>query len=377
MFDQNKSLDIRRNFPIFDQYTFLNSASMAPLPLKTSNAMANLLGELTEQAYLNMESWDKTIAETRSLAARITGGSTEEMAFIRNTSDGVSLVASGLPLKAGDEVIINDLEFPSNVYPWLNLEKKGVIVKTVKSREGRVEIDSIVRELTLKTRIVAISTVQFSTGHRSDIARLGQLARERNFLLFVDAIQSLGLIPMDVKAMNVDFLSCGGHKWLCAPEGIGVFFCDKRNLDSLDIVRLGWNSVTDSRNFASIDFRLRPTAERFEEGSSNLVGIYGLRESLSLVMENGVENNFSHALALNDHLAERLLSKNYKILSPFGENERSGILVFSSSDRGDNTGLAKKLRDNGVLVIERGNGIRVSPHFFNTIDDIDKLIDTI
>ncbi len=377
MFDQNKSLNIRQNFPILGEYTFLNSASMAPLPLETSNVMANLLTELTEQAYLNMESWDKTIAQTRALAAKITGGSYEEMAFIRNTSDGVSLVASGLPLKAGDEVIINDLEFPSNVYPWLNLEKKGVIVKIVKSRGGRVETESIAREVTANTKIVAISTVQFSTGYRSDISRLGQLAREKNFLLFVDAIQSLGLIPMDVKAMNIDFLSCGGHKWLCAPEGIGIFFCDKRNLNSLDLVRLGWNSVTDSRNFASIDFRLRPTAERFEEGSSNLVGIYGLRESLNVVMENGVENNFNHVLALNDHLAKKLLSKNYKILSPLGENERSGILVFSSRNRGDNAALAKKLQKNGVLVIERGGGIRVSPHFFNTIDDIDKLIDTI
>ena len=356
------------------KYTFLNSASMAPLPAISRDSMTELLAEQSDRAYLGMEKWKSTVNETRSLAARITGASTDEIAFIRNTSDGVSLVASGYPWKEGDEVIINDLEFPSNVYPWLNLQRLGVKVVTVKSRGGRVTVDSIAEAVTPRTRMVAISTVQFSTGYRADLAALGRLAREKGFLFFVDAIQSLGLLPMDVKKLNIDFLSCGGHKWLCAPEGIGIFFCDRARLDTLNLTRVGWNTVADSLNFGKIDFVVKPDAGRFEEGTVNLVGIYGLRESLKLVMSMGIERNEAHVLHLNEKLAEGLRSKGYSVLSPFDENERSGILIFSAADPADNKRIAKKLNDAGILIIERGAGIRVLPHFFNTADDIDRLL---
>lgn len=355
-------------------YTFLNSASMAPFPAPSRDAMTALVRDQSERAYLGMEEWIKAVAETRSLAAKITGASEGEIAFIRNTSDGVSLVASGYPWREGDEVIINDLEFPSNVYPWLNLERRGVKVITVKSSDGKVTPTAIAEYLTEKTRIVAISTVQFSTGYRAGIAALGQLAREKGFLLFVDAIQSLGALPMDVKGMGVDFLSCGGHKWLCAPEGIGIFFCDKSRLDTLELTRLGWNTVKDCLNFGNIDFTIKEDAGRFEEGTANLMGIYGMRESLKLLMSHGIERNEKHILALNELLADALKRKGYNLLSPLGEGERSGIIIFSAPDGGRNKELAKKLNDAGVLVIERGAGIRVSPHFFNTPDDIERLI---
>lgn len=375
MFKPDESENIRKSFPILPDYAFFNVASMAPLPLKSRDAMIEAVNDFCASAYLNMEIWDKTISETRSLAAKITGSSEKEIAFVRNTSDGVSLVASGYPFKEGDEVIINDLEFPSNVYPWLNLERKGVKVIVVKNEGGRVTVDQIAKAVTKKTRIVAISSVQFSTGFRCGIASLGQMARDRGFLLFVDAIQSLGVIPMEAKRWNIDFLSCGGFKWLCGPIGTGIFFCDENRLETLNLTKVGWNSVVNNLDFATIDFRPKPSAGRFEEGTTNVAGLFGLKESLKLLMGYGIDRISGHVLELNSFLADSIRSKGYKILSPWDEEERSGIMIFSARDPGQNKTIVKKLNDSKVLVIERGGGIRVSTHFYNTIEDMERLLE--
>lgn len=374
MFTKNRPEKIRQNFPALSRYTFLNTASMAPLPAQTRDAMTALLAEQSEKIYLNMNTWVKNIAVTRKLAAKITGGKESEIAFIRNTSDGVSIVASGLRWKKGDEVIINDLEFPSNVYPWLNLKRRGVKIRVVKSKNGMVTPEMIAKQITPKTKLLAISSVQFSTGYRADLALLGQMARDNGFLFFVDAIQSLGVLPMDVKKFGIDFLACGGHKWLCAPEGIGIFFCDESRLDQLDLVRLGWNTVEDNLNFSKINFTIKKSAGRFEEGTTNLVGLYGLRESLKLLLDSKIERNEKHVLSLNEHLRTELLNTGYKLLSPSDEKTRSGIVIFSASDPSQNSSLVKKLTQHKVLVIERGGGVRISPHFFNTTEDIDRLL---
>lgn len=365
---------IRSQFPIFEKYVFLNAASLSPIPQTASVAITGVAQEIALSAYLGHEKWKTRVAETRKLAAGLVGGEEDEVAFIRNTSDGVSLVASGFPFAEGDEVVINDLEFPSNVYPWLNLRSKGVTVRIAKSVDGRVTPDIIAREITPKTKIVAISTVQYATGYRADLAALGQMARDRGFLLFVDAIQSLGALPMDVKNYGVDFLSCGGHKWLCAPEGIGVFYCAKERLDLLRLTRVGWNTVRDAYNFGNIDFTPKPSAGRFEEGTSNILGVYGLHESLKTLMSYGIERNEAHIFSLTTLLSESLRSRGYAIISPMGEGERSGILIFTAKDRNTNESIVKRLNAAGVLIMERGAGIRVAPHFFNTAQDIQKLL---
>lgn len=375
MFSSAQSDKIRADFPMLSEYTFFNSAGMTPLPVPTRDAITAHVSDLTARSYLGMPEWKITIDDARKLAAQITGAAVEEIAFIRNTSDGVSLVASGYRWKPGDEVIINDLEFPSNVYPWLNLQQRGVVVKTVKSENGRVTVDAIAREVTDKTRIVAISTVQFSTGYRADLAAIGQLAKDKGFLFFVDAIQSLGLIPMDVKAYGIDFLSCGGHKWLCATEGIGIFYCDKNRLDTLDVTRAGWHTVVNCYDFSTIDFRIKNNAERFEEGTPNLAGIYGLRESLKLVMAHGVERNMEQAFALNERLCDGLRSKGMTIVSPRDTAaESSGIVIFTTGDKDKNSALMERFRAEKVLLIDRGAGIRAATHFFNNIDDVEKML---
>ncbi len=375
MFDPEELLLIRGNFPILKSRIFLNCAAMAPLPASTRDTMTALSQEQSEQGYLNFETWRKTIEETRSLAARIVGAHENEIAFIRNTSDGVSLVAEGLGLTAGDEVLINDLEFPSNVYPWLNLIRLGVNVVTIKTEGGRITPEMIERAITSRTKVIALSSVQYATGYRADLEAVGRIAKKHDVYFFVDAIQSLGLIPMDTKRFGIDFLACGGHKWLCAPEGIGIFYCNRKRLDDLQPVRVGWHSVINEYDFGDIDFTIKKNAQKFEEGSANLIGIYGLKESLSMLLSANPHNSLDHVLALNGRLCDGLLKKGYKIVSPIeNDAERSGIIIFTSGERKKDAKIVKRLDERKIMVMQRGAGIRVAPHFFNSPEDIDALL---
>ncbi|MBF0170350.1 MAG: aminotransferase class V-fold PLP-dependent enzyme [Nitrospinae bacterium] len=375
-YDGAESTLIRRSFPMLAEYTFLNAASMTPMPEPTAEAIARFGEGAARSAYLNMPQWMATVAETRRQSAALIGCAPEEVAFIRNTAEGGSKVAGGFRWRAGDEVIVNDLEFPSNVYPWLNLERtRGVKVVTVQSVGGRVPVASIEAALTPKTRMVAISSVQFTTGFRADLPALAELLRGKGVRLFVDAIQSLGLVPMEAKEWGIDYLACGGHKWLCATEGIGLLYCAKERMEELDLVTAGWHTVADELNFTKIDFTLKPDAQRFEEGTPNLVGIHALNASLSLVMERGVERNFAHVLSLTDRLIDGLRAKGYDIVSPIeNDGERSGIVIFAPRDRAALAPLARRLEEANVMVIPRGIGIRVSPHFYNTTEDVEKML---
>ncbi len=368
---------IRSQFLAMENYTFLNAASVAPLPTSAREAMNEFLLQMSKHAYLKLDDWVAAMNEAREVSARMIGASPAEIAFTKNTSDGVSIVAEGLRWEPGDEVIINDLEFPANVYPWLNIERKGVVVKTIKSSKGRVTLDSIANAVTSRTRLVAVSSVQYSSGFKVDLAGLGAMARERGFKLFVDAIQSLGVIPMDVKQFGVDFLSAGGFKWLCGPLGSGIFYCDENNLESLDLTRIGWNSVVDSQDYTTIKFTLREDAQRFEEGSPNMAGVCGLLESMKLLLKHGIERNQAHVISVTDRLIDGLRAKGCSIHSPMRDDERSGIVIFGPANGNDADQLARMLADEKVIVIRRADGIRVSPHFYNNNDDIDKLLKAI
>ncbi len=375
-YNSEESALIRASFPMVEEFTFLNAASMTPLPRPTADAMSRFADGAVGRGYLNMPEWMATLSETRQQGASLIGCSPDEVAFIRNTAEGVSKVAGGFRWQAGDEVIVNDLEFPSNIYPWLNLERtRGVKVVTVESVEGRVPLESIASAITPRTRLVAISSVQFTTGFRADLPALSALLRPKGIRLFVDAIQSLGLVPMKAVEWGVDYLAAGGHKWLCATEGIGLLYVARERMDELDLITAGWHTVADPLNFTKIDFTPVATAERFEEGTPNLVGVYALNASLALLMERGVERNFSHVLTLTDRLIEGLQAKGYDIVSPVeNDGERSGIVIFAPADRNDLTGLIRRLEDARIQVIPRGVGVRVSPHFYNTTDDIDALL---
>jgi selenocysteine lyase/cysteine desulfurase len=272
-------------------------------------------------------------------------------------------------------VLFYEKEFPANIYPWLNLKRKGVEARTIPSRNGRVLLEDIERLVDSRTRLIAISSVQFSNGFRIDLKRVGELCHRKGILLCVDAIQGLGVIPMDVKECNVDFLAADAHKWLLGPEGIGIFYCRKELAGRLNPPLIGWKSVRNDFDFDHPDFQLKTDALRFEEGSMNLMGIFGLGAAIELLSEVGVENIKERVLGLGDAIIQGAEKRGFAILTPKAREERGGIITFAGNF--DPSRVRDVLREKGIMVNVRGGGLRVSPHFYNTEEEIYKLFEII
>ena len=255
----------RAQFPVADRYIYLDHAGVAPLSLKVRAAVENFLKEATENSAFSYPHWTRQISDCRHACADLVNAHTEEIAFVKSTSHGLSIVANGLDWREGDNLLVYEKEFPSNMYPWLSLQKKGVQVNTVPSCEGRILFEDVEKRIDSRTKLLAISSVQFSNGYRVDLQRIGDLCKQNNVLFCLDAIQSLGLLPMDVKKYHIDFLSADAHKWLLGPEGIGLFFCRREHVEKISPPLVGWKSVQNDFDFDHMDFRLKKNALRFEE----------------------------------------------------------------------------------------------------------------
>src|SRR5262249_11291054 len=224
----------------------------------------------------------------RALAAQLLNADPGEIAFVKNTSEGINFVAEGFQWRSGDNIVLAAEEYPSNQYPWLNQQYRGVEVRSVPSRGNRIAIDDISKAMDGRTRIVSLSFVEFASGFRNDLEAVGTMCRERGVFFFVDAIQGLGVFPLDVRRAPVDFLAADSHKWLLGPEGIGLFWIRKDLIDRLHPIDVGWNSVVDSLNFSKIDFRLKSDAGRWEGGAQNVAGIAAMGASLQLLLDFGI-----------------------------------------------------------------------------------------
>ncbi|MBI2368739.1 MAG: aminotransferase class V-fold PLP-dependent enzyme [Deltaproteobacteria bacterium] len=314
----------RAEFPVTRELIYFNHAGVAPLSRRVAEALVAFQADYVRFGALHSARWDEQVEACRGRFARLIGAQPEEVAFVKNTSEGLSHVALGLPWKAGDNVIISDLEFPANVYPWLGLEGQGVEVRWLRAREGRLLVDDLARLMDGHTRLVALSSVEFSNGFRVDLEAVGQLCQRRGCYFLVDAIQSLGALPLDVEACGIDFLAADGHKWLLSVEGLGGFYCSRRVADAVAPRSLGWKSVVDPRDFDTYHFKLQPHAGKFEGGSLNVLGIYALGAALALLEEVGMERIAARVLGLTDRLIEGLRGRGYEIVTPLGPGERSG-----------------------------------------------------
>jgi selenocysteine lyase/cysteine desulfurase len=358
----------RREFPVTEKYIYLDHAGVAPVSLRVRAAADRFLSESAQGAAFHYPQWTLRLAHVRKNCAKLINARHDEIAFVKNTSHGLSIVAEGLDWKAGDSVLYYEKEFPSNIYAWLNLRKKGVEARIIPSRDGRILMEDIERLIDSRTRLLAISSVQFSNGFRINLKRAGELCRQKGVLFCVDAIQSLGAIPMDVRECHVDFLSADAHKWLLGPEGIGMFYCRKELAEKLNPPLIGWKSVENEFDFDNPEFRLKADALRFEEGSMNLMGIFGLGASIGLLFEVGIENIEERVQGLGDVIIREAEKRGFKILTPATRTERGGIITFSGNfDPGK---VRDALREQGIMVNVRGGGLRVSPHFYNTEEEI-------
>jgi cysteine desulfurase / selenocysteine lyase len=368
--------DFRRRMPVAQRWAYLDHAAVAPLSGPAATLLADWSREAAEDGATPYGRWMERIEATRHTAARMIGADPAEVALVRNTTEGIGLVAEGFPWQPGDNVVLRDDEFPSNVYPWMNLADRGVETRRVPTDGGRLDGDRLAAACDGRTRIIALSWVAYSNGWRHDVARVARLAHDQGALLFLDAIQALGVFPLDVRQTGVDFLAADGHKWLLGPEGAGVFFVRREHLERLRPLGVGWNSVVHSHDFNHIELSLKPAAERYEGGSPNTAGLLALGESLDLLMEFGMAAIAQRVLDLTDLACARLGQLGATILSDRRDAHRSGIVSFELPGRDPKQVQAECLKQ-GVVLSCRSGRLRISPHAYNDQSDIERLVDAI
>jgi selenocysteine lyase/cysteine desulfurase len=365
---------LREEFPITRNYNFLNHASVAPIPKRAAEAMTQYLTQQQEGSYVKAR-YGRQVAHARRTAAELIGAKPDEVAFTKSTSEGICFVANGLKWNAGDNIVTTAVEFPSNMYPWMNLQSRGVQLRTIMEENGRIPIDNLIDAIDSHTRVVAVSAVQFSSGYRMDLHDLGEWCQKRGVLFCVDAIQTLGVLPINVREMHIDFLSAGGHKWLCGPEGTGIFFCDRELAGHLRPTTLGWRSMKNGEDFSHYNYEFHDDARRFEASAHNVAGIVGLGASMDLLIEVGIEQITEHVLSLTDHLVERVRERGYRIFSSRADGEKSGIVSIASPSV-DLPQLQQHLEnEHRIITIIRDGRLRISPHLYNTVEEIDRLVD--
>jgi cysteine desulfurase/selenocysteine lyase len=371
--------EIRAAFPITRNYNFQNHAAIAPISAPAAEALIAYARELSESAYLR-GTYFRAAERVRNAAARLINADPSEVTFVKNTCEGINYVANGVQWLTRDNIVTTTMEFPANVYPWMALEQRGVRLLRVEEEEGRIPFDRIAAAINNRTRLVTVSAVQWSNGFRIDLTRLGELCKEKGVLLFVDAIQALGVHPIDVRAMNIDFLSAGGHKWLTSPEGTGIFYCKGELIGHIKPSELGYMCMKHPFEHDVSKFgwdELHDDARRFDSGVYNVAGICALGASIDLLLEVGIDEAQVRVKQLTDLLVEGLRSKGWRVHSPRTASEWSGIVSFSCPKHNTDQ-VRKHLRDEFRIVIaKRMRRLRASPHFYNSTEEIRQLIDAL
>jgi cysteine desulfurase/selenocysteine lyase len=371
--------EIREKYPVTRNYNFQNHAAIAPMSAPAAEALIGYAREQSEYAYLR-GTYFRAAERVRNAAARLINADPSEVTFVKNTCEGINYVANGIQWLTRDNIVTTVMEFPANVYPWMALEQRGVRLLRVEEEDGRVPFDRIAAAINNRTRLVTVSAVQWSNGFRTDLTRLGELCKDKGVLLFVDAIQALGVHPIDVRAMNIDFLSAGGHKWLTSPEGTGIFYCKGELIGHVKPSAIGYMCMKHPFEHDLSKFgwdELHDDARRFDSGVYNVAGICALGASIDLLLEVGIDEVQVRVKQLTDLLVEGLRSKGWRVHSPRTASEWSGIVSFSSSKHATDQ-VRKHLRDEfKIVVAKRMRRLRASPHFYNSTEEIRQLIDAL
>ena len=361
----------RKYFPIAETDIYLNHAAVSPYSTRVVEAIENLLHRRSSG---EIEVYPIAVEEKARLKKNIAAmidGEEDNIAIIGNTSEGFNWLVQGLSWKKGDRVLLVENEFPANIYPFLNLEQYGVSIDFVPTREGFIFLEDIESKVRPETKLLSISFVEFLNGFRNQLAEISDLCRRNDVLLSIDSIQGVGAMPLSVRQSGVDFLSNGGHKWLMGPQGCGFMYISPVLFDKLKPAFVGWLSVKDSWNFFDYNLDYLEDARRFEIATSNVPGIFGLSASTSLLLEAGIEQIQKHLFSLGDRLIERLTDLGYTYVGSRDEKNRSGIYTFQCENVKE---TYKHLRKNRVHLSLRNDLLRFSPHFYNTVEEIDEVL---
>jgi cysteine desulfurase/selenocysteine lyase len=367
---------LRREFPVTRRWAFFDHAAVAPISGRAQQALVDWAADMAENGDVHEPRWVERAESVRRLAGRLLHADPLDIAFIKNTSEGIGIVAEGFPWKSGDNIITAAEEYPANIYPWMNLAGRDVEVRTLASRDRRLWLDDLRALIDQRTRIVSLSYVEFASGFRNDLDAIGALCRERGIHFFVDAIQGLGVLPLDVERTPIDFLAADGHKWLLGPEGAGIFYLRRELVDLLHPVGIGWNSVVGCRDFSRIDFRLKPHAGRWESGTLNVAGITALGASLELLLEIGISAITQRVLELTDYLCDRAERAGFEVYSSRRPEDKSAIVSLIVPG-GDGRALVRHCRQQGIVINHRAGRLRISPHAYNTFEEMDRLVEVL
>ncbi|MGD0027678.1 MAG: aminotransferase class V-fold PLP-dependent enzyme [Candidatus Bathyarchaeia archaeon] len=361
----------RERFPITKNKAFLNHAAQSPLPKSSVEAMSKYVHDFSSFGSARGE-WDDY---GKPLFAKLIGARPGEIALVENTSMGLNIAANVLDYPHGSKIVTTDLEYPSVVYPWLR-KRLGVKVHYVKNVGGKILLDDMEEAIDDKTVAVAISHVEYANGFRHNLHVLSEIAHEHGAYLIVDAIQSVGAIHVDVRRDDVDFLAASCYKWLLGPSGAGYLYVKDDLIEKFEPPLVGWASA-DQKIFDTDDFwdisslNLSKTASRFEAGSPSFVSFVGARESMKLLLSVGVETITRRIMKLTSSLIEAVKGLGLELQTPEEQQSRSGIVNFRVRNPRE---VARKLGAKGIVVSARNHGIRVSPHFYNTEEEIETLM---
>jgi cysteine desulfurase/selenocysteine lyase len=375
--------DIRQHFfPVTRNCVYLNHAALGPIPRPVVQAAQAYIDDTSAFGVVPEAKWVEYERGAHRRLASMIAARPDQIAFTANTSDGLMHLALGLRWQEGDTIISAEGEFPSNVYPWLNLREQGVQVHMVPMRDYRIPTEDVLASITERTRLVSLSLVEFSTGYRNDIAAIARYCHERGILCGVDAMQALGAIEIDVQALDIDYLSAASHKWLLSPRTTGILYVSDNLLPQLSFSRRGWLSVETPFDFFNHTQPLKAGAARFEYSSSNLTAIIALDAALGMFegLEGAAQAVEQRILGLTGYAIAGLERLGYPVVSPQGKGERSGIVCFKPHPR--NAGmtvqeLVDALSNRNISLAARGDIARISPHFYNSLEEIDTLLNAL
>jgi selenocysteine lyase/cysteine desulfurase len=365
---------VRKLFPhLSSGRIYFNHASTAPVSTRHIEQADYFFKRRSSDKVDDYKDFLRINIETKNMLAEYLNTKPDRIGFTDNTSSGLNILAQGIKWKRGDKILLNDVEFPANVYPFLNLQREGVEIEFIKSENGIVSAENIIKNIKSETRLISISFVQFLSGYRIEFDALGKICKEKNIILSVDAIQGLGAFQLDVKKNNIDFISCGTQKWMLGMQGLAYFYISNELQEKLEPKYMGWLSVDNAWDFLSYQLNIKKSAEGLQTGTLNTLGIYLLNASLKLFKENGIDNVEKIILSNSIYFLDKLQNIGIKtFLSGNDEKNLSGIVSFKHSDSQKIFDYLIKERIDHSL---RAGVIRFSPHFYNTIEEIDIVIE--
>ena len=366
----------RSLFPICTSWVYCNHAAVGPLTLPARNAMVAAMDAQMTMGCNGILDVEARKDDVRAETAAAIGADADEIAFMRATSDGALLGANGIDWQAGDEIILTDNEFGANAYPWLNLRDRGVRVRLLRAPGERMTVETLSRVASQRTRLVAVSYVSFEDGYRHDVAAIGAWCRERGIVFALDAIQGFGHLPLDVRAWNVDLCYFGVAKWLLSPQALSVVYVRRSLIEKLRPTFGSWRSVRDPMRFLDYGQELSAGAERFEGGTINYPALLAFRESLRALTAAGLDAIEAHVLRLTGRLIDGATRAGIDVVSSTAPGTRSGIVLLKPGGRSVEE-LQARVDAAKVQVTVRDTGVRASPHGYNTLDEMDKVLEAI